>query len=212
MVKKMIHEKINPGIFGINVALWDGDLLNDQTIKYVKDVDHGVLRYPGGLRADEDHWFEVLEKQDWMVDTDEIVEFAKNTNTGLMITVNGGRGTAEQAADWVEHVNIKRKANVKYWEIGNELYGNWHPNQMTGDAYGKMCADYAQKMKAVDPTIFITAVWTLHGPWNEAVFKHCAPYVDGVNVHHYPQHYGEENDSRKNQSRYFWYQCGVMGW
>ena len=191
----VITEQINAGLFGINVALWDGDLLKPKTAEYVKPVNHGVLRYPGGLRADDDHWEEVLAKKDWMVDTDEFLDFCDATNTTAMITVNFGKGTPEEAAKWVKHVNVDQKRNVKYWEVGNELYGSWHPYVTTGDDYGKRAAEFIKAMKAVDPTIHVTVVWVLDGDWNGEVFKHTKDLADGVNVHHYPQHAGEENDA-----------------
>jgi len=196
---KVVTEKINPGIHGINAALWDGDLLDPQTVKYVSKVPHNVVRYPGGLRADDDHWEEVLANKDWMVDTDEFLEWCKQTNTEPMITVNFGKGTPEEAARWVHHVNVKKKANVKYWEIGNELYGNWHVNYEEygkdgGHAYGKRARKFIEAMKAVDPSIEVTVVWVLEGEWNKNVFKYTADIADGVNVHHYPQHFGQEND------------------
>nr|MDQ3001307.1 carbohydrate-binding protein [Fibrobacterota bacterium] len=52
---KTITARINDGLFGINAALWDGDLLDSKTKEYVKAVRHKVIRYPGGLRADDDH-------------------------------------------------------------------------------------------------------------------------------------------------------------
>ncbi len=189
-----ITERINDGIFGINVALWDGDLLKPETEEYVKAVNHGVLRYPGGLRADDDHWQEVLDAKDWMVDTDEFWEFCQKTNTTAMITVNFGRGTPEEAAAWVEHMNIKHKADIKYWEVGNELYGDWHNNHCTAEEYGKRAAEFIKAMKAVDPTIKVTVVWVLEGDWNREVFEYTKDLADGVIVHHYPQHYGQEND------------------
>ncbi|MBN1757374.1 MAG: hypothetical protein JW863_03595 [Chitinispirillaceae bacterium] len=192
---EVITEKINDGLFGINIALWDGDMLKPQTAEYVKAINHSVLRYPGGLRADDDHWKEVLDKKDWMVDTDEMLEFCDQTGTTPMITVNFGKGTPEEAAAWVKHVNVDLKKNVKYWEIGNELYGNWHPDFTTGDDYGKRAAQFIKAMKAVDPSIIVTVVWVLDGDWNRDVFKHTKDLADGVNVHHYPQHAGEENDA-----------------
>ena len=192
---KVVTPAINDGIFGINAALWDGDLLKPQTVDYVKAVNHAVLRYPGGLRADEDHWKEVLAKKDWMVDTDEFLEFCKQTNTTPMITVNFGTGTAEEAAEWVKHVNVTKKANVKYWEVGNELYGDWHANHCTAEEYGKRAAEFIKKMKEVDPSILVTVVWVLEGEWNKVVFENTKDLADGVNVHHYPQHAGEENDA-----------------
>jgi len=191
----VITQKINDGLFGINAALWDGDLLRPKTAEYVTPVHHSVLRYPGGLRADDDHWKEVLAKKDFMVDTDEFGDFCKQTGTTPMITVNFGKGTPEEAAEWVRHVNIERKQNVKYWEVGNEIYGSWHPYQTTGEDYGKRAAEFIKAMKAVDPSIKITVVWVLEGDWNRDVFKYTKDLADGVCVHHYPQHAGEENDA-----------------
>lgn len=190
----VVTDSINAGIFGINVALWDGDLLRPATAEYVKAVNHGVLRYPGGLRADEDHWEEVLSRKDWMVDTDEFLAFCEKTNTTAMITVNFGRGTPEEAARWVQHVNIDKKAGVKYWEVGNELYGDWHANHCDAREYGRRAAEFIKAMKAVDSTILVGVVWVLDGEWNRVVFEHTRELADAVIVHHYPQHTGEEND------------------
>jgi len=192
---EVISQKINDGIFGINAALWDGDLLKTETAEYVKPLRHSLLRYPGGLRADDDHWKEVLAKKDFMADTDEFMEFCKQTGTNAMITVNFGKGTPEEAAEWVKYCNIDKKYGVKHWEVGNEIYGSWHPYQTTGDDYGKRAAEFIRQMKAVDPSIKVTVVWVLEGEWNGEVFKHTKDIADGVNVHHYPQHAGEENDA-----------------
>jgi hypothetical protein len=189
-----ITDSINGGIFGINAALWDGDMLKPKTARYVKAVNHGVLRYPGGLRADEDHWREVLAAKDWMVDTDEFIEFCKATGNEAMITVNFGRGTPEEAAAWVKHCNVENDYNVRYWEVGNELYGDWHANHCTAEEYGSRAAEFIRAMKAADSTILVTVVWVLEGEWNKTVFEYVKDLADGVNVHHYPQHAGEEND------------------
>lgn len=197
--KTVITEKINPGIHGQNAALWDGDLLKKETIKYVKDIPHNVVRYPGGLRADDDHWEKVMANKDWMIDSDEFLDWCKKTNSTPMITVNFGKGTPEEAARWVKHVNIDLKANVKYWEIGNELYGNWHFSYDKygadgGHAYGKRAAKFIKAMKAVDPSIEVTFVGVLDGSWNDVVMSYVKDVADGINVHHYPQAYGQEND------------------
>jgi hypothetical protein len=192
---KIVNPEINPGIFGINVALWDGDLLKPATAEYMKAVNHSVIRYPGGLRADDDHWKEILSKKDWMIDADEILDFADKTNNTLMVTVNFGSGTAQEAADWVKHYNVDLKKNIKLWEIGNELYGDWHPFHCSAEEYGKKAAEFIKAMKAVDPSIFCAVVWVLEGDWNKKVFEYVKDYADGVIIHHYPQHTGEENDA-----------------
>lgn len=196
---KVVNPSISDAIYGINAALWDGDLLLPETEKLVKAVNHGIIRYPGGLRADDDHWEEVLANKDWMIDTDEFLDWCAKTKTSPMFTVNFGTGTPEEAARWVEHTNKKRKANVIYWEIGNELYGNWHAQydkygKDMGHAYGKRAREFILAMKKVDPKIKVGVVGVLDGEWNENVLKYTADVADALIVHHYPQHYGQEND------------------
>ncbi|MDQ3003325.1 MAG: carbohydrate-binding protein, partial [Fibrobacterota bacterium] len=160
---KTITARINDGLFGINAALWDGDLLDSKTKEYVKAVRHKVIRYPGGLRADDDHWRQVLDKKDGMVDTDEFLDWLKETGTEAMFTVNFGKGTPQEAADWVKYVNKTKKAGVRFWEIGNELYGDWHPQHTTGTDYGMRAAEFIKAMKAADPSIQVAVVWVLDG-------------------------------------------------
>ncbi|HSQ42642.1 MAG TPA: carbohydrate binding domain-containing protein, partial [Fibrobacteraceae bacterium] len=198
-LKKVINPAISDAIFGINAALWDGDLLKPETAPLVKRINHGVVRYPGGLRADDDHWEQILKNKDWMVDTDEFLEWCKKTGTSPMFTVNFGTGTAEEAAKWVDYVNNKKHANVKYWEVGNEIYGNWHPQYEKygkdgGITYGKRAREFIQAMKKADPSIKVAVVGVLDGPWNDEVLKQTEDIADGIIIHHYPQHFGEEND------------------
>ena len=201
---KVLNPDISGGLFGINAALWDGDMLDNksfkvQTREFVKRVNHGIIRYPGGLRADDDHWKEILDNHDWMVDTDEFLEWLKKTGSNAMFTVNFGSGTEQEAAAWVKHTNIDKKAGILYWEIGNEVYGNWHPyyekyGKDGGTIYGKRARKFIEAMKKVDPTIKVAVLGVLEGDWNEKVLAETGDIADGLIVHHYPQHFGEEND------------------
>lgn len=56
-------------------------------------------------------------------------------------------------------------------------------------------AEFISAMKKVDPSIKITVVWMLGGDWNKEVFQYTKDLADGVNIHHYPQGTGEENDA-----------------
>ena len=200
----VLNPEISGGLFGINAALWDGDMLDNKNFKvqtrdFVKRINHGIVRYPGGLRADDDHWKEILDNHDWMVDTDEFLEWLKKTGSNAMFTVNFGSGTEQEAAAWVKHTNIDKKAGILYWEIGNEVYGNWHPyyekyGKDGGTIYGKRARKFIEAMKKVDPTIKVAVLGVLEGDWNEKVLKETGDIADGLIVHHYPQHFGEEND------------------
>ncbi|MEN9306984.1 MAG: hypothetical protein RL173_916 [Fibrobacterota bacterium] len=189
-----------PDVYGINVGLWAPELMDDASVELQKPMNLGVVRYPGGLRSDEEDWEKTLRDKDFNVDTDEFLDWCGKVNCKPMFTANIGDGSPERAAKWVEYVNKKRSGPaVMHWELGNEVYGNWHKyyeqwGKDGGVAYAKMCRKYIEAMKAVDPTIKITVVWMLGGAWNKTTFEELADVVDGVNVHHYAQATGSESD------------------
>jgi hypothetical protein len=129
-----------------------------------------------------------------LVDVDEFLDFCKQTDCEPMFTVNFGTGTPQEAAEWVKHVNVDKKAKVRYWEVGNELYGDWHAKHCSAEEYGKRTVEFIKAMKEVDPAIFVAVVWVLEGDWNKKVFQFTKDLADGVIIHHYSQHTGEEND------------------
>jgi len=188
-----------PDIYGVNVGLWAPDAIAAESLPAEKELGLGVVRYPGGLRADEEDWQKTLQAKDSNVDTDEFLNWCEKIGCRPLFTANVGDGSPELAAAWVKYVNQTRKGpKVKLWEIGNEVYGNWHRyyakwGKDGGTSYGKAVRAFVQAMKAVDPTIKISAVWMLNGPWNRAVFKEIADVIDAVSVHHYAQHVGSES-------------------
>jgi hypothetical protein len=163
-----------------------------------------------------------------------------------MITVNYGSnhdGTAggdpQEAAGWVRYANMGGPGytgpvptypgasptghtyGIKYWEIGNELYGNgtygahWetdlHPDAGQGpEAYGQHALEFITAMKAVDPSIHVGVVLTAPGnwpdedvlgnagtpqAWNDNVLQATCSGLDFVDVHWYPQDPGNESDA-----------------
>ncbi|HKO50274.1 MAG TPA: carbohydrate binding domain-containing protein [Polyangiaceae bacterium] len=189
-----------PEIYGVNVGLWAPDLIDSESLPLEKQLGLGVVRYPGGLRADEEDWQKTLEAKDINIDTDEFLDWCAKIGCKPLFTANVGDGSPEMAAAWVKYVNQTRKAGpkVQLWEIGNEIYGNWHRyyakwGKDGGTSYGKAVRAFVKAMKAADPTIKISAVWMLNGPWNRAVFKEIADVIDAVSVHHYAQHARSES-------------------
>jgi Carbohydrate binding domain (family 11) len=190
-----------PNIYGMNVGKWAPDLLDGKSQPFHEALGMGVVRYPGGLLSDEEDWRKTLRAKDQNVDTDEFLDWCDKQGCTPMFTANVGYGTPELAAEWVKYVNHTRKGKkVQLWEIGNEIYGEWHHHYARwgkdgGAAYGKAVRAFVVAMKASDPTIKVSAVWMLGGPWNRAVFKEVADVVDAVSVHHYAQNWGSENDA-----------------
>ena len=134
--------------------------------------------------------------------TDEFVMFARALGTEPSITVNvEGRGaTVAEAAAWVEYCNgpatskygAMRAANghpapfgVKFWEVGNEIWGNWVRGHSDAETYARNYNRYAQAMRAVDPSIKLIAVGDNDMNWNRTVLREAGRNIDYLAIHHY---------------------------
>ncbi|MCK4597633.1 T9SS type A sorting domain-containing protein [bacterium] len=127
-----------------------------------------------------------------------------------------------RAADWVEYCNApndgsnpnggidwasRRAGNghpepygVKFWELGNEIYGFWTPGYVDVETYAQEVPAFCWAMKAVDPDIKIGAVgtilphwcqwWYQDAPeWNSNLLPLIHQYIDFYVVHcYYPGH------------------------
>jgi alpha-N-arabinofuranosidase len=136
--------------------------------------------------------------------TDEFVRLCRQLGVEPQICVNMGTGTAEEAARWVEYCNgdagtamgALRAANghtepygVKYWEIGNEMYGPWQAGVCTPEQYAARYLEFADAMKAVDASIVLlgcgTARDSLAPGWNRKVLELAGPAMDFLTLHMY---------------------------
>ena len=148
-------------------------------------------------------WRNELEPSDF--GTDEFIQFARRVGAEPSITVNvEGRGaTADEAAAWVEYCNGSpgskygsiRAANgnpqpfhVKFWEIGNEIWGDWVRGHSDAATYANNLKRYVEKMKLVDPSIKIIASGDNNLDWNRTILTIARNNIDYLAVHHY---YGE---------------------
>jgi alpha-N-arabinofuranosidase len=134
--------------------------------------------------------------------TDEFVMFARALGAEPSITVNvEGRGaTASEAAAWVEYCNgpstskygAMRAANghakpfgVKFWEVGNEIWGDWVRGHSDAETYARNYNRYAQAMRAVDPSIKVIAVGDNDMNWNRTVLREAGRNINYLAIHHY---------------------------
>lgn len=169
---------VNPLFWGANFLFWiedDEALLDGKIEESLKKLPVKSLRYPGGTVADNFHWkTNMLENKfrfpyqegESETDFDEFMAFCMRVGAEPVLVVNTeswqikqdlDRGIQE-ATEWVQYCKDKGY-KVKYWEIGNETY--WHPF-FTAREYGQAVKRYVQAMKAVDPTINISA----NGHWD----------------------------------------------
>lgn len=132
--------------------------------------------------------------------TDEFIQFCRELQVEPLICVNDGSGTPEEAAQWVEYCNgsidtpmgAKRAANgypdpynVKYWEIGNEVWGPWQVGTCTGEAFAKRTVPIIRAMKEVDPSLIILACGHTDQEWNRAVLRIAGEHIDYLTLHLY---------------------------
>lgn len=103
---------------------------------------------------------------------DEFMQLCTLLDVQPYLTVNGGFGDAFSAAQQVEYANgavttpmgRRRAANghpkpygIKYWGIGNEMWGDWQYGYMSIDQWIAKQGQFARQMRKVDPSIKLVA-------------------------------------------------------
>ncbi len=197
--------------YGLNSAVWDAQMNVPQVQDLLQAANIGMLRYPGGSYGDIYHWQDNSAPGGYVApgtDFDSFMGTVKKIGAQPILIANYGSGTPQEAADWVRYANVTKGYGAKFWEVGNELYGNGHYGSgwETDDhadksptAYGNEVVRYADAMKAVDPSVKVGAVLTLPGnwpdgvmaagesaDWNHTVIPLIAGHADFVIVHWYP--------------------------
>lgn len=145
---------------GLNSAIWDDRFTTPATIGALKAMNVRLLRFPGGSASDEYHW--TVNRSEgstvpWPNDFYTFARSATDLGVDVMITVNYGSGTADEAASWVQYANVYSGRAFRYWEIGNEVYGSWETDKNTRPhdpkTYAERAVEFMTEMKRVDPTI-----------------------------------------------------------
>ena len=157
------------------------------TIALLRGLRAGMWRLPGGNFISGWNWYDsvgdidkrpaaydyawnVVQSND--VGMDEWMTVCKLIGVDPYITVNAGFGDAHSAAEEVEYINgavntpmgALRARNghpapyhVKYWNVGNEPYGNWQLGHTDLRFYIAKHIQFAQAMRKADPSITILA-------------------------------------------------------
>jgi hypothetical protein len=196
---------------GVNHAVWDSNLGTDAVADLMKGAGVGMMRYPGGSYGDIYHWRDNTAPGGFVApntDFDHFMAGVQRAGAQAIVIANYGTGSPQEAADWVQYANVDKHYGVKYWEIGNEIYGNGHYGanweadnhaEKTPAEYANNVKAFSQAMKAVDPTVKIGAVLTTPGnwpdglvgggdagTWNQVVLSIAGPAIDFVILHWYP--------------------------
>lgn len=199
---------------GLNTGFGDEHMGDAKVTSLMKAAGVRQLRYPGGSGADDYHWKTHTsgDGKGWILQH-RLRPFHGHREDGRR-PADPDRELRfrhpQEAADWVKYANVDKGYGVKYWEIGNEVYGNGHYGDGKGweldkhadkspTAYAKNLIAYAKAMKAVDPKVKIGAVLTTPGgwpdtekapgdsaDWNNTVLSIAGSSIDFVIVHWYP--------------------------
>jgi hypothetical protein len=180
--------------FGVNEAGWVGLMQDASTPSLLAASGSKIIRWPGGSLSDAYHWQSHTFEQGWADPNntfDSFMQVAQQAQMQPMVTVNYGSGTPQEAAGWVQYANkggsgyngpvptysggssTGHTYGIKYWEIGNEIFGNgtygadweYDLNDMGPTAYANKAVAFSQAMKAVDPSIKTGLVVTGPGQW-----------------------------------------------
>mgnify|MGYP001028987368 CR=1 FL=1 len=209
------------GIFDEASKLSDARGFRKDVVAALQRIRPRILRWPGGNFASGYHWKNGIgpknerpvsydlawsSEQSNRFGTEEFIEYCRAVGAEPYITVNAGSGTPEEAAHWVEYCNWKGNSyyaklreicghpephNVKYWSIGNEMWGDFQIGALSAEEYARKCRETAKLMKRTDPGIKLTAVGETLGSfepelyWNLEVLKTAGDLIDYLSIHRY---------------------------
>jgi alpha-N-arabinofuranosidase len=204
------------GVFDENSPLSDERGYRRDVLEAARNLRIPILRWPGGNFVSGYHWTDGIGLREerprkielaWFTEesnrfgTDEYIEYCRLMNAEPYICVNMGTGTIDEAQGWVEYcngtgdtywANLRRENgheepyNVRYWGLGNEMYGEWQIGALEAEDYVKKAREFAKVMKWTDPSIELVGCG-LSGltDWDRLVVEKLAPFVDYHSVHIY---------------------------
>ena len=188
--------------------------LRADTLAVLKELDAPVYRWPGGNFVSGYNWKDGIGDPDkrpprknpaWQgvehndFGMDEFMAFCAELATEPYLVVNSGQGDVQLAVEELQYANgpadspmgQMRAQNghpepygVKWWGIGNEMYGDWQLGHMPLEEYVKKHIAFAEAMRQQDPGIQIIGVGAT-GVWSETMLTQCAGHMDLLSEHFY---------------------------
>lgn len=186
------------------------------TLALLKELDAPIYRWPGGNFVSGYDWRDGIGDRDrrpprtnpaWTgvehndFGMHEFIRFCQSVNAKPWITVNTGFGDAYSAAAQLEYCNGsadtlwgRRRAEngspkpfgVRYWGVGNEMWGEWQLGFMKLDHYVLKQNWVVDKMREVDPNILCISSGNA-GPWSTGLLRGSADHMDFIAEHFYCQ-------------------------
>ncbi|KAH8599351.1 glycoside hydrolase family 51 protein [Bisporella sp. PMI_857] len=134
------------------------------------------------------HWLSILSE-------------GKEKRVEPYFCLNMGTGTLTEALAWVEYcngtlnthyANLRRANghpepyNIKYWALGNEIWGPWQVEQQSASVYAAKATQWAKALKLLDPSlILILCGQDGTSSWDHQVLSECIKFIDMHSIHLY---------------------------
>jgi alpha-N-arabinofuranosidase len=204
------------GLYEEGSPLSDERGFRKDVLGLLRELRLGVLRWPGGNFVSNYHWQDGIGPKQarprrpelaWggeepnRFGTDEFLAYCAELGTEPYICLNMGTGTLEEALAWVEYCTCSRNTywasrrrengrdepyRVRYWGLGNEMYGEWQVGAMSAEEYVREATRWARAIKMLDPDAVLIGCgatgWT---EWDRAVIDGLAGLVDYHSIHLY---------------------------
>jgi alpha-N-arabinofuranosidase len=196
------------------------------TLNLLQQLGGTMYRWPGGNFVSGYNWRDGIGDRDrrpprknpaWTgvehndFGTDEFIDFCREIGTEPVVAANTGFGDEYSAAQWVEYCNRgtdtiggswraknghKKPYGVKYWCVGNEMFGPWQLGFMQLSHYVQKHNLVAQAMWDVDSSLQLIGVGSLgefnrrHDPdqkvgWTEGMLRNSAEFMNYISEHFY---------------------------
>jgi len=184
------------------------------TLALLQALNAPVYRWPGGNFVSGYDWRDGIGDRDrrpprknpaWTgvesndVGIHEFLRFCELVHAEPYVAINTGLGSVESAASLVRYVTAsadtpegaERARNgrtqpwpVKWWCVGNEMYGDWQLGHVPLEAYQKRHNAFAEAIRAIQPDAILVGVGAV-GPWSEGMLQHCADHMNHISEHTY---------------------------
>jgi alpha-L-arabinofuranosidase len=204
------------GIYEPGSPLSDQRGFRQDVLALLRELQMGVLRWPGGNFASNYHWADGIgpvgsrprrPELAWggeepnRFGTDEFMAYCAELGTEPYICLNMGTGTLEEALAWIEYCNgtgstqwaQRRRDNghteshrVRYWGLGNEMYGEWQVGTLSAEEYVREAARWARAIRMLDPQAqLVSCGMNGWNDWDRVVIEGMASLVDYHSLHIY---------------------------
>jgi alpha-N-arabinofuranosidase len=204
------------GMYDEGSPLADARGFRTDVLDLLRDLRMGVLRWPGGNFVSNYHWTDGIGpradrprrpelawggEESNRFGTDEFMAYCAELGTDPYICLNMGTGSLEEALAWVEYCNsardtawaARRRDNgrdepyqVRYWGLGNEMYGDWQVGALSAEEYVRTATRWARAIRMLDPdALLVSCGMNGWNDWDAAVIDGLAPHVDLHSLHIY---------------------------